>query len=346
MARPDPGQAGLDEEEKRLIMRVGSHPLKKTDRLEPPNEVTICMVTFIPFLSGYFEQSLEVLRASLESIWQHTEKPYDLMIFDNGSCAEVRRYLLEQQERGLVQYLFLSDKNVGIPGAWNALFSAAPGKIIAYSDSDVYFYPGWLAEHRRILETYPNVGMITGIPLRSPEIYSSFTLDWAEKNPQVAVTSGLLQGWDIFWAHLRSLGIEEGEARPKYEQGRDVRFDYLGVPAYLGAGHFQFVAYKAALNAAMPFPYITPMGNERYLDETINRLGYLRLSLTRMAVRHLGNRLLPEFVPQSEAQSAAQAGAAQPGKRAWLYRLLDLPPLRRVLLAIYHRIFRLYYNRS
>src|SRR5512139_936818 len=100
-------------------MRIGSHPLKKTAKMDPPKDITVQMVTFIPFLSGYFEQSLDVLRTSLESLWDNTDLPFDLMIFDNGSCAEVREYLLEQQRQHKIQFLFLSDTNVGLPGAWN-----------------------------------------------------------------------------------------------------------------------------------------------------------------------------------------------------------------------------------
>jgi GT2 family glycosyltransferase len=156
---------------------AGSHLLKKHVLI--PQEITIQMVTFVPFLSGYFEQSLDVLKVSLESLWQNTRLPYDLMIFDNGSCPEVRDYLLELHRKNKIQFLYLSDKNVGLPGGWNALFASAPGKIIAYSDSDVYFYPGWLEACLNLLDTYPNVGMVTGIPLRNPKQYNSRTIQWA-----------------------------------------------------------------------------------------------------------------------------------------------------------------------
>lgn len=332
-------------------MRVGSHPLKKKGApLPPPAEVSVCMVTFIPFLSGYFEQSLDILRLSLESLWRNTPPPFDVLIFDNGSCAEVRQYLLEQQAAGRVQYLVLSDRNVGIPGAWNHLFRAAPGKFIAYSDSDIFYYPGWLPASRRVLETYPNVGMLTGIPLRSPEVYSSATLEWAAQ-AGAASERGVLQDWEVFWAHTRSLGMDEAEARQRYTASQDVRLVYGGVETYLGAGHFQFVAPRQALNAVAPFPYEIAMGNERYLDEHINARGYLRLSLPGMFVRHLGNRLeglndlpgigsLSEFLSQSGA--SAQSAGSVPARRRWV----DFPPLRAVLLRIYNAIFRLYYGRA
>jgi len=46
-----------------------------------------------------------------------------------------------QQE---IQYLVLSDKNLGKGGAWNQIFGGAPGEIIVYSDSDVLsILDGW-----------------------------------------------------------------------------------------------------------------------------------------------------------------------------------------------------------
>lgn len=324
-------------------MRTGFHPLKKVGSLEPPAKITIQMVTFIPLLSGYFEHGLKILQLSLESLWKNTDLPYDLMIFDNHSCAEVRDYLLQQLDAGRIQVLILSDHNVGLPGAWNILFNAAPGEIIAYADSDVYFYPGWLSASLEVLKVYPKVGMITGIPLRSPLQYSSKTLEWAQTAEGVTVKRGQLQDWNIYWTHTRSLGMEEAEARKKFFEMEDVYIEYQGVPTFLGAGHFQFVSPRSALQEVMPFPYIMPMGNERYLDEKINALGYLRLSLAKMFVQHLGNRLPPEL-------DAGSYSAPRQKKSRWLqdsiiYRLLELSPVKKALLWVHNRIFYLYYVR-
>ncbi len=328
-------------------MRVGFHPLKKKGSLEAPKDVTVQMVTFVPFLSGYFEQSLDVLKLSLQSLWQNTELPYDLMIFDNGSCDEVRGYLLDQHRQHKIQYLFLSDENVGLPGAWNTLFRAAPGKIIAYSDSDVYYYPGWLSESLRVIETYPKVGMVTGCPVRTlPHLYSA-GVNWANQSG-ATVQRGKLQEWETFWTHSRSLGMSEQEARENFDQGEDLLVEYQGVRAYIGASHFQFVSPRDALNAAAPFPYIMAMGNELYLDEHINQMGYLRLELPEIFVRHIGNRAstfdapgagveIPQAMPPKKDQSQA---------RRLLYQILDIRLLRRALLYLHNMIFRLYYDRE
>ncbi len=76
---------------------------------------------------------------------RETAHPYDVMIFDNHSCAEVRAYLKEASDQGKIQYLVLSETNIGKIGAWNYMFGAAQGEYIVFSDGDIGFRPGWLA---------------------------------------------------------------------------------------------------------------------------------------------------------------------------------------------------------
>ena len=61
-----------------------------------------------------FKAVVESLHATRE-----TAHPYDVMIFDNHSCAEVRTYLKEACDQGKIQYLVLSETNIGKIGAWN-----------------------------------------------------------------------------------------------------------------------------------------------------------------------------------------------------------------------------------
>ncbi|HKJ26231.1 MAG TPA: glycosyltransferase family A protein, partial [Anaerolineales bacterium] len=111
-------------------MRVGQNPAKSVDSVAKPAKVTVAMVVYIPFLGGYYQQSLDVLKLCLESIWQNTKIPYDLMVFDNASCEEVRQYLVQSEAEGKIQFLTLSDKNIGKVGAWNFIFGGAPGEFI------------------------------------------------------------------------------------------------------------------------------------------------------------------------------------------------------------------------
>ncbi len=327
-------------------MRLGQNPVKVArPPLPPPQEVTVVVVSFIPYLSGYFERSLEVLQISLESLWANTRVPFDLLVFDNASCPEVRDYLLREHRAGRIQYLVLSEKNVGIPGAWNFAFQAAPGKYVAFADYDIYFYPGWLEAHLEVLRTFPNVGMVTGTPIRPPVEISSSTLAWAEADPEATLERGVLQAWEDYRAHVLSLGFSEEEAERTYRESEDIRLRYRGQEVFVGAGHFQFVAPKAVLQEVLPLPLRHAMGDERELDRRINAKGYLRLCLPRRYVQHIGNVPSPEILALAGRQAPTRIPEGGRRSRRWLYTLADFPWVRRPLLFLYNRIFQLYYKR-
>ena len=108
-------------------MRVGQNPAKSVKYVAQPKKVTVAVIAYIPTLGGYYAQSLDVLKVCLNSIWENTGIPYDLMVFDNASCPEARIYLHEMHSQGKIQYLVLSEKNIGKAGAWNFVFGAVPG---------------------------------------------------------------------------------------------------------------------------------------------------------------------------------------------------------------------------
>jgi len=204
-------------------MRIGQNPAKFVETVPQPARVTVAIISYIPFLSGYYAQCLEVLKICLGSLWAHTDLPYDLLVFDNASCPEVRAWLREQHEAGKIQYLVLSDKNLGKAAAWNFIFAAAPGEVIAYADADIYFEQGWLSALVNILDTFPNAGMVTGIPMWSPAQFSTATVEWAEKTEGITLERGRFLSWDDYWKHARSLGQDEVEARGNFEKQEDQR---------------------------------------------------------------------------------------------------------------------------
>ncbi len=322
-------------------MRAGQNPAKFTEEQSSPAErVTVALLTHIPYLQGYYTQSLDVLKASIASIEKHTELPYDLFVFDNASGIEVREYLQSLFASNRIQYLFFSSKNLGKGRAWDVIFGAVPGEIIAYADSDVYFGPGWLKSAIRMLETFPNVGMVTCRPMRTyPEGHSA-TRTWAEREPDVVLEEGAFIDWEIFREHDINLGLDEGEVRARYESSSDLLITYRGERALIGAAHWQFVAYRSVLQAFLPLGIQRPLGDDRKLDDAINQAGYLRLMTLEPFVRHLGNTL-----PSDLANGSRMGNKIGIRSQALSRRILDSPLIKRLLLGIYNRIFRWYFYR-
>src|SRR4030066_183050 len=181
-------------------MRKGQNPAKFVKQVTQSQRITVAVLNYIPFLSGFYAQTLEVLKTCLGSIWANTDLPYDLLVFDNGSCQEAIDFLTNAQDDGKIQYLILAGKNMGKGGAWNIMLNAAPGEIIAYTDNDAYFYPGLLSNTLQILESFPRVGMVTSRPFRTPPEFFTHTLAWAEQTAAVTLERGQFIPWAAFQA--------------------------------------------------------------------------------------------------------------------------------------------------
>ena len=333
-------------------MRKGQNPAKFVKDVARPKRITVALLNYIPFLSGFYAETLDVLKASLESMRRDAGLPFDLMVFDNGSCPEVRDFLVKEKEDGRIQYLFLSEKNMGKGGAWNVMLTGAPGEIIAYTDSDVLFSPKWLSRSVEILETFPNVGMVTARPFRTPPEFYESTLIWARDADNVTLEDGQFIPWETFLEFNLSLGQTEEENKKVYAETKDWKITYHpslrgfekqspsksseAVIAYAGASHWQFTAYKSTLQQFLPFDMDKPMGQVRQLDKRMNDAGLLRLMVSDPLVMNMSNTLgylRGELGKQSVKR-----------KTSLMRRVLEIGFIKKILLAIYNKIFNWYYS--
>src|SRR5690606_2261053 len=94
-------------------MRTGINPAKLDSQISIKYHHRIIIPVFIPELSGYFENLMEVYRFCIESAFlsQHTKSA--ITVVDNGSCKEVKVWLRELQDKGVIETLITHQNNVG-----------------------------------------------------------------------------------------------------------------------------------------------------------------------------------------------------------------------------------------
>lgn len=316
-------------------MRKGQNPAKILNSVPRPERVTVAVLNHVPFLEGFYTDMLKVVQVSLTSLRENAGLPFDLLVFDNGSCREAREFLTAEFEEGHIQLLFLSDKNLGKGGAWNVMLQAAPGEIIAYADNDVIYAKDWLKESVKVLETYLNPGMVTSRPFHTkPELYQS-VVKWASSTPGAKLERGLFV--DPQWNREFLLSVERSEEEIQKDlKVEDVKVTYKGVTTYAGASHWQFLSWKSVLQEFLPIDLSKPLGQVLRLDEAMDQKGYLRLMTDHPYSMNLSNSVqLPET--DSKGQGIVKTSFGR--------RLLNLPIIRGPLMRIYNGIFKLYYEK-
>lgn len=323
------------------MTRFGMNPARNKTISYAPSRVTAAMVSYIPNLEGYFQHRLDVLRLSLESLIQSLDQTCDIMILNNGSCQEVVDYLETQLRSGRINYLIHSQINLGVIGAFKILFNAAPGEIIAYSDDDVLYYPGWLDAHLKILTTFPRIGMISGAPVGfSSEDALTAVTDLINDPDEKVIVSKIPRNksWEASWAESTGRSVDEHFLA--CEKSPNLQLTYQGVDAIQGAKHFQFVTPKEVITRALDNDWSgSLMDGLTSLDQSVDHLGYLRLSTPSRYTRHIGNALTQETVAEAQSLHIPYSGDAQKIQEH-VHWLLRIPGSGRILWPLYRWLFK------
>ena len=333
--------------------RIGRHPLKEKSIIESqivPKRVTMTTIVYIPSLEGYWKESYDVLKLFFNSLNQNTNQPFDLMVFDNGSCKEIIDYLFKLRDEGIIQFLILSDKNIRKLGALNYLLQSAPGEYVSYADSDVYFLPGWLDESLKALATIPEAAKVTALPIVGGDTthISKGCYQKANSDSTITVETGKLVPDTYIEAHSISIGKSLDEFNQSHPDRVDTKLTRKEISVYLSTADFQFTIRNNAIYDAVPLviknhnDYFDPIYSP-VLEKKLEQSGWWQISTDKFLIHHMGNKI-PKLDEELHWLNIAVTTEDIDTKRPRIERKKQIWYLRKLVKYIHTRSYKYLYE--
>lgn len=271
-------------------MREGNNPNRELV-LPGYSQVIVGAITHLPHEGGYHKDRLEVVKCSLETMRNNAGvKDFQVYIWDNGSCDSFRDWLIEKYKP---DYLTLSP-NLGKSAARASMVKSLPPKtIVGVADDDIFYYPGWLDAHLKILKHFPRVGQVSGWPVRTQHRFHNIhTLNWARF--QKTLTAGRFISEQEEKDFCSSIGRDWAWHKGYTAFDLDYIVKWKGMSAYATAHHCQWVGFADYIAPLLEYSH-EAMADERPFEEAVDRAKLLRLTTLKRFTRHIGNKLDDEL---------------------------------------------------
>jgi glycosyltransferase involved in cell wall biosynthesis/GT2 family glycosyltransferase len=98
---------------------------------------------------------LELTQRCVETVRQHTDIPYELILVDNGSEDDTPRYAAQAADEPI-----LNATNLGFSPGFNQGLERSRGRYVAFLNNDTQVPPGWASRLASTLERHPGAGLV------------------------------------------------------------------------------------------------------------------------------------------------------------------------------------------
>lgn len=268
-------------------MRIGFNPEKDKIKKKEDFFHQVVMPVYIPNLEGYFTDSFQILKYSLESLIKTSHNKTYISIVNNGSCSEVIDYLQDMfNENKIHEIIHLT--NIGYI---NAILKGIVGHkftLVTAADADVLFLNNWQEETYKVFQEFPKAGAVCTTP--SSKSFNDKTFNILFEN--------------FFSKKMKFSKVKNPEALKAFAVSidnpnfyKDIHLQkYLTVSssslkAVVGAGHF-VVTYRGNILEEIKEKYtMYVMGGDSddILDKPAVYQGLWRLATENNYTYHMGN---------------------------------------------------------
>ena len=267
-------------------MRVGLNP-EKDKKLEKPDYIhQVIIPVYIPHFQDYFKDSFKVFKVCLHSLINTVHKDTFISIINNGSCDEVKLFLEDYLNKGLIHEL-INTVNIG---KLNAILKGLAGydfPLVTIADSDVFFCKNWQEETYNIFNAFPKTGTVGLVPQ-----FNMFS-----NNCTNTIFDNFLKGNLGFykvadpidmWRFYKSIGWNINKDHFYFDSILGI--EKKGIRACIGSGHFVATYRKEIFNKLLRYmPYRLGGTSEKYLDSAAMKFGLWKLTTYNNYAYHMGN---------------------------------------------------------
>lgn len=272
-------------------MRTSGNPVKASPQLCGYKRHRIVVPVYIPNETGYYRDALRIFEISLKTLIATVDREkVNITVVDNASISDVYRIVAPYVHEGRVDQYLRNAVNRGRADVLISVAKSAFEPFVTTADGDALFEHGWLDAVESVYSKFPMAGVVCPYPLPTQRhMHTSST--WLSQITRVR--HGAVADANDMREFALSLDVPDFFSAEDYRAQWHLMKD--GAAALIGAGHFVATYRQVVFRALEHRPSLLAARGNRHIEECVDGLGLLRLSLPRAYVRHMGNVMEESF---------------------------------------------------